>query len=48
MLHTDAYSMAAQAEASGYDALVSEVSNGASLLCANEVPAPQDGKAIAQ
>lgn len=36
MVYTDAYSMAAQAEASGYDALAHQVSGASALLCAND------------
>ncbi len=54
MVYTDAYSHAAQAEASGYYALTSEVGNGAVLLCSNDeqvLPAnveAQNGKAVTQ
>ncbi|WP_232429678.1 MULTISPECIES: hypothetical protein [unclassified Janthinobacterium] len=53
MVNTDVYSQAAQAEASGYDALVSQVSHGSALLCANELALPAElsaasGKALAQ
>lgn len=36
MVYTDAYSQAAQAEASGYTALTHQVSDGSALLCAND------------
>jgi hypothetical protein len=53
MVNTDAYTRAAQAEASGYDALVSRVSNASALLCLNDAALPSvlsadAGKAVAQ
>lgn len=36
LLSSDAYSQAAQAEASGYDALTHRVSQGDRLVCLNE------------
>ena len=53
MVNTDAYTHAAQAEASGVDALVSQVSNTGALLCLNEAELPavvsaDAGKAVAQ
>ena len=53
MVSTDVYSHAAQAEASGYDALVAQVSHGSGMLCANEQSLPAElsaasGKAVTQ
>lgn len=47
VVYTDAYSRAAQAEASGYDALAHRVSNSGALLCVNDKLAPA-GQAVAQ
>lgn len=40
LLNTDAYSAAAQAEATGFDALSQRVSTGGTLLCSNDVATP--------
>ncbi|WP_317205063.1 hypothetical protein [Janthinobacterium sp.] len=47
VVYTDAYSRAAQAEASGYDALAHRVSNSAALVCVND-NLPAAGRAVAQ
>lgn len=51
MVYTDAYTHAAQTEASAYSALTSQVGSGVILLCDNDHPASLDAvsaKVIAQ
>ncbi|WP_193315498.1 hypothetical protein [Janthinobacterium aquaticum] len=47
MVYTDAYSHAAQSEASGYNALTHEVGGGA-LLCLNDAAASVLAPVVAQ
>jgi len=47
MVYTDAYSHAAQSEASGYNALTHEV-DGAALLCLNDVAGSVLAPVVAQ